>query len=80
MKGNKIYIERLLDCLYKEGFEEDIFEFAIWKLVCSNLHLKNHKLQYAACIEKCKSEIKKWITVDMLNETYRNNKNNEENK
>ena len=61
-----IHIIRLLECLSKEGFEQDIFNYAIWKLVCSKLDLSDRKLQRYDCIKRCEQEINKWISEDKI--------------
>lgn len=57
-----VYVQSFLEFLCKEGLENDIFGFAIWKLVCKNLSITDNRLRKFECIETCKKEIEKWIT------------------
>lgn len=66
MNENRVInIVNLLELLSKEGFEQDIFGYAIWKLICKHLHPDmNYRGREQLCIEECKKEIAKWISVD----------------
>lgn len=60
-KNKTIYIVTLLEALSKEGFEKQIFNYSIWKLVCRYLCYKTPKERKQVCIEECKKEIEKWV-------------------
>ena len=61
-----INISRLLEAICKDGGEEDILEFAVWKLV---LHFLDENIEQKATLEQRRSkvmdvleaEIDKWI-------------------
>ena len=61
-KNKTIHIVTLLEALTKEGFCKQIFEYAIWKLVCGYIDsypiMKQRK---QACIDECKRAIGKWV-------------------
>ena len=60
-RNKTVYLVTLLEALSKEGYCTQIFEYAIWKLVCGYIDsypiLKQRK---QASIDECIREIGKW--------------------